>query len=196
MAEPPRGIKVPDSAVQPASQPHAQQTSPAPAPPEPSPAAHAASPAPASAAAYPQVIPRVAATVVVLHGPSVPQGATRQVVIQLEPADLGRVEIRIERTETGPATVDLAVERPETLRLLLEDRPMLEQALDRAGLLTEGRVVAIRLADDQSFLLQAPEPVAVAPPSSAAHGSLSPDGGGQHSPHQPPPPPRGRPPGD
>ena len=40
----------------------------------------------------------------------------------------------------------LAVERPETLLLLLHDRPQLDRALDAAGIPPEGRTVQFSLA--------------------------------------------------
>jgi hypothetical protein len=65
--------------------------------------------------------------------------------MKLEPPDLGRLEIRIDRSPDAPARVDITVERPETLTLLLRDQPQLQRALDQAGVPPDGRTVAIHV---------------------------------------------------
>ena len=66
-------------------------------------------------------------------------------MIRLDPAELGHVQIRIDRPADGPAHVVLAVERSDTLMLLLQDRPHLNQALDAAGVPPEGRTLQFDL---------------------------------------------------
>jgi hypothetical protein len=73
-------------------------------------------------------------------------GGPQHITIRLDPAELGRVQVRIERAEDGTAKVDLAVERTDTLLLLLRDQPQLHRALDLAGVPPEGRVVQFSLA--------------------------------------------------
>jgi hypothetical protein len=53
--------------------------------------------------------------------------------LTLDPGELGRVEVAIERSG-AEAHVSLRAERPETLALLLRDRAELERALTDAGL--------------------------------------------------------------
>jgi len=68
--------------------------------------------------------------------------------IKLDPIELGKVEIRIERTGDGPARVDLVAERPETLQRLLHDQPQLQQMLDQAGIPAAGRSLHFSLIAD------------------------------------------------
>jgi len=72
--------------------------------------------------------------------------------MRLAPPELGQVEIRIDRPPDAPARVDITVEKPETLTLLLRDQPQLLHALDQAGVPPEGRSV--------TFHVVAPEPPA------------------------------------
>jgi hypothetical protein len=57
--------------------------------------------------------------------------------VTLDPVELGRVEVAIERSN-GEATISLRAERPETLALLQRDRGELERALADAGFGGEG----------------------------------------------------------
>ena len=70
---------------------------------------------------------------------------TSRVTIRLDPAELGHLQIRIARATDGTATVDVTVERPDTLTNLQNDLGHLHQALDRAGL-PDQRSVTLHLA--------------------------------------------------
>jgi len=70
----------------------------------------------------------------------------QQITIRLAPAELGRVDVRIDRADDGTASVQVLVERPETLKLLQADQPLLNQALDKAGVPQEGRSLSLSLA--------------------------------------------------
>ena len=83
--------------------------------------------------------------------------APQQLVIRLDPLELGHVQVRIERAPGGPARVNLAVERPDTLMMLLQDRPRLDQALNQAGVPPEGRIVQFSLAAPDSGTGAAPD---------------------------------------
>ncbi len=72
------------------------------------------------------------------------------VTLRLDPAELGHVQIRIERTVDGAASVQVTAERPETLRLLMADQPQLHRALDSAGVPPDGRSLALSLATPDS----------------------------------------------
>jgi len=63
--------------------------------------------------------------------------AEGRVEVVLEPAELGRVEIRLER-DGGKASLHVQAERPETLALLQRDGAELNRALSQAGLAPEG----------------------------------------------------------
>ena len=104
--------------------------------PTPSRAATPASPEPATPVA--QLTP---ALVQIAHG-----GGGHQITLRLDPAELGHVDIRIDRAADGSAAVQVTVDRPETLKLMLADQPQLHRALDAAGLPQDGRSVTLSLA--------------------------------------------------
>ncbi len=79
-------------------------------------------------------------------------GAHRM-TLRLNPVELGLVEIRIDRPADAPPRVQIMVERPETLTLLLRDQAQLERALDQAGLPPDGRGLSIQVS-----------PIPLAPP--------------------------------
>ena len=66
--------------------------------------------------------------------------------IQITPVELGRVDVRIERTNDGPAKIQLIAERPETLSRLVHDQSQLQQALDHAGIPQNSRTIEFSLA--------------------------------------------------
>jgi hypothetical protein len=73
------------------------------------------------------------------------QGA-RQVTVRLDPAELGRLQIRLVQPKDGPAQVTVTAERPQTLDLLVRDEVRLSRALDQAGVPADGRSVTFHLA--------------------------------------------------
>ncbi len=66
--------------------------------------------------------------------------------LRLEPATLGQVEVRIVRPPDGPADVQVTATQPQTLLLLVRDQPLLQQALDRAGIAVDTRNLSFHLA--------------------------------------------------
>ena len=138
------------SLAQSTTAPDAMLHSPAPAPPTPPPAIQAVvQPPPPLPAA------QLGSAFAALTGAGTPE-APQSLVIRLDPLELGKVEVRIDRTDGGPARVELAVERTDTLMTLLQDRPQLDKALDLAGVPPEGRTL--------HFSLSSPSP---------GHGSAS-----------------------
>ncbi len=118
------------------------------APPDQTQAAAPAAPAAAPAASPPQTAapsPATAQITPVLAALHVPQGNARDITIQLQPSELGGVQVRIAHGLDGTATVTLQAERPDTLHALQLDASHLHQALDRAGLPSEGRSVNFQL---------------------------------------------------
>jgi Meckel syndrome type 1 protein len=95
------------------------------APPPPSPEA---APPPRPAAPIPIPARQVAPFAVALA-----LGPDARVTLTLEPAELGQVEVSIER-QGEAASVRVVAERPETLALLQRDGRELERALNAAGL--------------------------------------------------------------
>lgn len=183
----------PASAAKPGSHSQAEDTGPAAAPlpvaapntpPPPTTHANLLAPDRAAAASEPgrtgvaqppapatQIAQQLAPAVhVTLTAPEQP-GRAKMLTIELKPAELGRVEVRIERPAEGPAKVELAVERPETLLRLVQDRPALQQALDQAGIPPSARTIHFSLAGD---------------PSSPGFGAALSNGAGSGGNHRPP----------
>lgn len=95
-------------------------------------------PQPASQAIAPRLPPPPAAQVApVVVGLGLGTEAQGWVEVVLEPAELGRVEIRLER-DGAKASLHVQAERPETLALLQRDGAELNRALSQAGLAPEG----------------------------------------------------------
>jgi Meckel syndrome type 1 protein len=64
--------------------------------------------------------------------------------LALDPAELGRVEIRVQR-DGESHSVRVTAERPETLALLLRDRQELDRSLSDAGLRVEAKGIEFTL---------------------------------------------------
>ena len=80
---------------------------------------------------------------------SVQSGKTR-FELRLDPADLGRIDVRIDFDRNGQVTSHLTVEKPETLSMLRQDAPQLQQALNDAGLKTGSSGLQFSLRDQSS----------------------------------------------
>jgi len=70
--------------------------------------------------------------------------------IRLDPADLGRIDVRVDIDRNGQVTSHLTVEKPETLSMLRQDAPQLQRALDDAGLKTGNNGLQFSLRDQSS----------------------------------------------
>jgi flagellar hook-length control protein FliK len=70
--------------------------------------------------------------------------------IRLDPAELGRIDVRIDVDRNGQVTSHLTVEKPETLSMLRQDAPHLQRALNDAGLSTNGGRLQFSLRDQPS----------------------------------------------
>jgi flagellar hook-length control protein FliK len=73
-------------------------------------------------------------------------GGSHSMTLRLDPASLGAVQIRIDRSGDAPARVDIIADRPDTLALLQGDQHHLQQALDQAGIPAEGRQLSFHAA--------------------------------------------------
>jgi flagellar hook-length control protein FliK len=78
------------------------------------------------------------------------QGGKTHFEVRLDPADLGRIDVRIAVDRNGQVTSHLTVEKPETLSLLRQDAPQLQQALNDAGLKTSSGGLQFSLRDQSS----------------------------------------------
>jgi hypothetical protein len=92
----------------------------------------------------------------------------QQITVRLHPAELGMVQVRIERAVSGLTQIDITADRPETLLALQRDQPALHRTLDHAGVPSAGRTVSFHAA------------VPPAPASSGGGPTTSGQGGGQH----------------
>jgi flagellar hook-length control protein FliK len=70
--------------------------------------------------------------------------------IRLDPAELGRIDVRIDVDRNGHVTSHLMVEKPETLSMLRQDAPQLQRALDDAGFNTGNSGLQFSLRDQSS----------------------------------------------
>lgn len=118
------------------------------APPLPQQARAPDAPAPPPAPAVPPELPRAVppAAVPVEIGLRALQGL-REFQIRLDPAELGKVEVRLEIGEDKSVTARVVVDRVETLQLLQRDARTLERAFEQAGLKTTEGGVDITLRD-------------------------------------------------
>jgi hypothetical protein len=73
--------------------------------------------------------------------------------VQLSPAELGRIHVKLQIDEDKRVTAAVSVERPSTLELLQRDTKELERALHNAGLTLEGGDLSFSLGHgtDQDF---------------------------------------------
>lgn len=67
--------------------------------------------------------------------------------IRLDPAELGRIDVRLDVDRHGQVTSHLVVEKPETLAMLRQDAPQLQRALEDAGLKTGNNGLQFSLRD-------------------------------------------------
>ena len=95
------------------------------------------------------------ATAVPLHGLAVEIAASAlngksRFEIRLDPAELGRIDVRIDVDRNGQVTSHLRVEKPETLAMLQQTAPQLQQALQDAGLKSNNSGLQFSLRDQNS----------------------------------------------
>ena len=134
--------------------------------------ARAAEPQTAASSTGQQTSPAAQITPALMHLGHAPDGAQR-LTVRLDPPDLGHVQVKIDRPLDAPARVEITVEKPETLSMLLRDQPQLQRALDQAGVPVEGRNVTFHVAT--------PEPASrsdsgTAPVPNTTAGGLTGDG--------------------
>jgi flagellar hook-length control protein FliK len=109
-----------------------------------------------AAAPTPQLTAKVAdGTAVPLNGVAVEiaqsaKAGKSSFDIRLDPAELGRIDVRLEVDKHGNVTSHLTVEKPETLTMLRQDAPQLQRALEQAGLKTNDGGMQFSLRDQSS----------------------------------------------
>jgi flagellar hook-length control protein FliK len=103
---------------------------------------------PAAQAARPSQAPQSPAEQVAVQIQRAAAGGADRINIQLQPEELGRVEIRLEIGDDQRTRAAVLVDRPETLDLLQRDARALERALNQAGLKTDGGSLSFNLRGD------------------------------------------------
>jgi flagellar hook-length control protein FliK len=78
------------------------------------------------------------------------RGGSSHFEIRLDPAELGRIDVSISVDRNGQVSSHLTVEKPETLSMLQQDAPQLQQALNDAGFKTGGGGLQFSLRDQSS----------------------------------------------
>ncbi|MEZ5902142.1 MAG: flagellar hook-length control protein FliK [Alphaproteobacteria bacterium] len=73
---------------------------------------------------------------------------TSKITLQLDPPELGRVEVRLEFGKDKSVKAHLVVEKPETYLMLQRDAHALERALQNAGLDTDSSSLNYQMAQD------------------------------------------------
>jgi len=75
------------------------------------------------------------------------QAGTNQFDIRLDPPELGRIDVRLDVDRDGQVTTHMTADRADTLQLLQNQQPQLEQALNQAGLKTADDGLQFSLRD-------------------------------------------------
>lgn len=75
---------------------------------------------------------------------------TGKITIQLDPAELGRVDVQIHVGEGGRTGLKITADQRDTLDMLQRDARALERALTDIGLKTEGGALSFNLRGDQN----------------------------------------------
>jgi flagellar hook-length control protein FliK len=104
------------------------------------------------------------------------EAGERKFEIRLDPPDLGRIEVQLNVDSSGRATSHLVVDRADTLDLLRRDAPILERALQSAGLTTDSGSLQFSLRD-QSFAGRnqgTPAPLTPPTPATGAESEIAP----------------------
>jgi flagellar hook-length control protein FliK len=84
-----------------------------------------------------------------IHVASAASRRVERLVVQLEPAALGRVEVRLDFTHDNRVSAVVAAERPETLEVLQRDSRALERGLQDAGLRLDQNALSFSLRQEQ-----------------------------------------------
>lgn len=79
---------------------------------------------------------------------SAQKGDIRNIILQLDPPELGRVEVRIEFGADKKVKAHMIVEKPETYLMLQRDAAALERALQNAGMDTGADSLNYKMAEE------------------------------------------------
>jgi flagellar hook-length control protein FliK len=138
----------------------------APSAPPAAPVAQSAPP-PSEAPPTPPVIPHAVAEQVAINVHQAVKSGTDHIQIQLQPADLGTIDVKLNVNHDGRVTVVVSADRSDTLNLLQQDAGGLTQALRDAGLQADNSSLSFNLRGGFQFQQQ----------QSTGSGGSSRDGG-------------------
>ncbi|WP_201451954.1 flagellar hook-length control protein FliK, partial [Rhodovarius lipocyclicus] len=74
------------------------------------------------------------------------KGRVQDLVITLDPGELGQVEIRLSRDKDGNAALRIVSEKPETMALLSRDQRELQQGLAQSGITLSDQGMSFEMA--------------------------------------------------
>ena len=111
----------------------------------------AAATATSVAAAYPAgpVLPAAQVAPAVMTLAKTADG-NQQMTVRLHPADLGTVQVRIERSPSGATQVEFTTDKADTLQALQRDQVALHRTLDDAGIPAAGRTITFHIIQTTS----------------------------------------------
>ena len=92
------------------------------------------------------------------------QNGTDRIEIQLKPASLGAINVKLDLSHDGKISAVISADRSDTLNMLRQDADQLQQALRDAGLQTDSNSLSFNLRNDQ----QSTQQQASASPSAAS----------------------------
>jgi flagellar hook-length control protein FliK len=124
-----------------------------PAPPPAAPVAQSAPP-PSEAPPTLPIIPHAVAEQVAINVHQAVKSGTDHIQIQLQPADLGTIDVKLNVNHDGRVTVVVSADRSDTLNLLQQDAGGLTQALRDAGLQADNSSLSFNLRGGFQFQQQ------------------------------------------
>jgi flagellar hook-length control protein FliK len=124
-----------------------------PSPPPAVPVAQS-SPPPNEAPATLPIIPHAVAEQVAINLHQAIKSGTDHIQIQLQPADLGTIDVKLNVNHDGRVTVVVSADRSDTLNLLQQDASGLTQALRDAGLQADNSSLSFNLRGGFQFQQQ------------------------------------------
>jgi flagellar hook-length control protein FliK len=124
-----------------------------PSPPPAVPIAQSAPP-PNEAPATLPIIPHAVAEQVAINVHQAVKSGTDHIQIQLQPADLGTIDVKLNVNHDGRVTVVVSADRSDTLNLLQQDAGGLTQALRDAGLQADNSSLSFNLRGGFQFQQQ------------------------------------------
>lgn len=91
---------------------------------------------------------------VAVHMHRMAKGGSNQYELQLHPAELGRVDIRLEINKDGAVQATVTADNQQTFDMLQKDSRSLERALQQAGLQTDSNSLSFNLRGQNSHAQQ------------------------------------------